>query len=207
MTNMTSTRFLSSLPFILRREGGYVNDPDDPGGATNKGVTQKTYNQWRRRQDLSTRDARKLGDEELNDIYESGYWLPPRCDKLQEALDLAQFDTAVNMGPRRAVKMLQSSVGVTADGDFGPITLRAVSASDLGATVIGYCDRRETYYRTLAERKPRLSKFLKGWLNRLNSLRSEIGLPGYESLLDLDFGDADFIKKIPDLGIDADFDF
>lgn len=204
---MTSARFLDSLPFILRWEGGYVNHPNDPGGATNKGVTQRTYDRWRRRQGLESQDVRKLEDDELHAIYESGYWLPPRCDKLKEALDLVQFDTAVNMGPQRAVKMLQTTVGVSADGDFGPITLGAVDASDLGQTLIGYCEQRESYYRRLAEKRPKLAVFLKGWLNRLNSLRSEIGLPGFESLTDFDFGDADFIMRIPDLGIDPEFDF
>lgn len=203
---MPSTRFLNALPFILQWEGGYVNHPNDPGGATNKGVTQKTYDEWRERWGLPKRDVRALEEEELHRIYESGYWLPPRCDKLQEALDLVQFDTGVNMGVRRAVRMLQSTIRVTADGDFGPITLRAVLDSDLGSTLVEYCNRREQYYRTLAERRPSLAVFLRGWLNRLDALKSRIGLPGVEAARGIDFGEAGFIMKIPDIGVDPDYD-
>ena len=102
---MPSSAFVASLPFILRWEGGYVNHPADRGGATNKGVTQKVYDDWRTRQGLAARDVRQLEDAEMHAIYEAGYWLPPRCDLLQRRLDLVQFDTAVNMGvgPRGGV--------------------------------------------------------------------------------------------------------
>lgn len=204
---MPRSRFQVSLPFILRWEGGYVNHPDDPGGATNRGVTQKVYDRWRRDEGLEARDVRELTDAELEDIYESGYWFPPKCHELAEALDLVQFDTAVNMGTRRAVKTLQSSVGCTADGIYGPMTARAVAQCDAGTALMKYCDERDGFYRRLATQRPRLAIFLKGWLNRLNALRAEVGLPGFESLRDnVDFGDAAYIKRIPDLGDDPDFD-
>ena len=111
---MASVEFLAALPFILRWEGGYVNHPADPGGATNKGVTQAVYDTWRKAQGLAARDVRQLLDDELHAIYENGYWTPPRCHQLQNPLDLAQFDTAVNMGVGRAVRFLQTAVGTTA---------------------------------------------------------------------------------------------
>src|SRR5215204_6417735 len=119
---MPSTAFAASLLFILRWEGGYVNHRADPGGATNKGVTQRVYDDWRRRQGLPARDVRQLEGSEMQAIYEAGYWLPPRCDLLQTPLDLVQFDTAVNMGNGRAVRMLQTVLGCGVDGDFGPAT-------------------------------------------------------------------------------------
>lgn len=203
---MPSAAFEASLPFILRWEGGYVNHPNDPGGATNKGVTQKVYDAWRRKQGLPPRSVKEIQDSEVQAIYETGYWLPPRCNELQRHLDLVQFDTAVNMGPGRAVRFLQAAVGCTVDGGFGPNTLRAVDGCDLGATLVAYCNEREAYYRRLAERNPKFKVFLKGWLNRLNALRKEVGLPGYEAAAPLDFGDADHIAKVPDLGIDPDYD-
>jgi lysozyme family protein len=203
---MPSPAFQASLPFILRWEGGYVNHPDDPGGATNKGVTQRVYDQWRDRQGLPRRDVRAIEDAEVRAIYEADYWLPPRCDLLQRELDLVQFDTAVNMGTGRAVRMLQASLGCVVDGDFGPDTKRAVEACDLGATLIAYCDEREAYYRRLAHQRPKLNVFLEGWLNRLNALRKEIGVPGYEARVPLDFGETGYIRKIPDLGEDPDYD-
>ena len=68
----------------------------------------------------------------MNAIYEEGYWLPPGCDLLQRRLDLVQFDTAVNMGVGRAVRMLQGALGCAVDGDFGPITREAAETCDLG---------------------------------------------------------------------------
>src|SRR5215212_9684838 len=97
---MPSAAFQASLPFILRWEGGYVNHPADPGGATNKGVTQRVYDDWRVRRGMPARDVRQIMDDEVHAIYEAGYWTPPHCDLLPRPLDLVQFDTAVNMGPR-----------------------------------------------------------------------------------------------------------
>ena len=204
---MASPAFHESLPFILRWEGGYVNHPADPGGATNRGVTQKVYDAWRARQGLAGRDVRQLEDGEMHAIYEAGYWVPPHCHELQSPLDLAQFDTAVNMGVGRAVRFLQQAVGAGVDGSFGPGTARCVAGCDLGTALVAYCDAREGFYRDLVARKPEMSVFLKGWLNRLNALRKALGLPGYESASDeIDLGDAAFMARVPDIGEDAAFD-
>lgn len=202
-----ATAFEQSLPFVLRWEGGYVNHPADPGGATNKGVTQKVYDGWRLRNGLPAQDVRDLSEPELQRIYEEGYWRPPRCDALPRMLDLVHFDTAVNMGPGRAVRFLQRAVGTGVDGDFGAGTLKAVEAADLGDALIAYCDTRQRYYESLVEAKPALAVFRKGWMNRLNALRAEIGLPGAEAAVGLDFGDTDRIGRIPDVGEDASYDF
>jgi lysozyme family protein len=197
---MATTAFAESLPFVLRWEGGYVNHPADPGGATNKGVTQRVYDGWRKRQGLAARDVRQITDAEVHAIYEMDYWVPPRCDLLRSQLDLVQFDTAVNMGVGRAVRFLQASLGCSVDGDFGPNTQAAAEGCDLGTSIIAYCDQRERFYRSLAERRPEMKVFLKGWLNRLNALRKEVGLPGFEAAVPLDFGDTAYIAKIPEFG-------
>ena len=203
---MSTQGFETSLPFVLRWEGGFVDNPADPGGRTNRGVTQKVYDGWRQKQGLPTRDVKLLEDAEMQSIYQSGYWIPPRCDLLDSQLDLVQFDTAVNMGVGRAVRFLQTVAGCTADGAFGPGTQRAVAACDPGTAIAAYCDTREQYYRRLVEKNPKLGIFLKGWLNRLNALRREVGLPGFESAARIDFGDTGFIAKVPDLGEDSAFD-
>lgn len=205
---MSSASFVESLPFVLRWEGGFVNHPADPGGATNKGVTQKVYDAWRADSGLTVQSVRQISDEEVHAIYEGGYWRPPRCDSLQRKLDLAQFDTAVNMGPGRAVRFLQQAVGAAVDGDFGPGTERAVrdSVEDLGGTLARYCDAREAFYLRLIERNPKLAVFRKGWMNRLNALRKELGLPGFEGTAPLDFGDSDHIERVPDVGVDPAYD-
>lgn len=204
---MPTAAFLDALPFVLQWEGGYVNHPNDPGGATNKGVTQKVYDAWRERQGLAERDVRQLEESELHALYESGYWVPPKCPALDTPLDLVQFDTAVNMGVGRAVRFMQKAVGATPDGAWGPGTQACVDGCDLGATLVNYCQVREDYYRQLAANNPKLQVFLKGWLNRLNALRKRIGLPGYESVDDaIDFGEAGYIARVPDIGEDPAFD-
>lgn len=201
---MTTPAFDAALKFVLRWEGGFVDHPNDPGGRTNKGVTQKVYDGWRSRQGQPLRDVKLIEDSEVDSIYASDYWLPPRCDLLATPLELVQFDTAVNMGVGRAVRFLQGSVGCAVDGDFGPGTERAVAQCDAGTVVGAYCDRREAFYRDLAQNNPKLAVFLKGWLNRLNALRTEAGLPGYEGVVQVDFGDAGYIARVPDIGEDPD---
>jgi lysozyme family protein len=203
---MASQAFIASLPFVLRWEGGFANHPDDPGGATNKGVTQRVYDDWRRRHGLATRSVAQLEDAEMQAIYEAGYWQPPGCDLLQRRLDLVQFDTAVNMGVGRAVRMLQGALGCGVDGDFGPITRQAAETCDLGSALPAYCAARESYYRRLADARPRLRVFLKGWLNRLNALRQEVGLSGQEAMVPLDFGDTPSIARIPDVGENPEYE-
>lgn len=195
------------LRFVLRWEGGFVDHPDDPGGRTNKGITQKVYDGWRARQRLPAQDVKLIADAEVQTIYASDYWLPPRCDVLPAPLDIVQFDTAVNMGVGRAVRFLQATVGCSVDGDFGAGTERAVAGCDPGTALAAYCQRREDFYRGLAQKNPKLAVFLKGWLNRLNALRNEVGLPGFAATRSsLDFGDAPYIARVPDIGEDASFD-
>ncbi|MEJ1963395.1 MAG: glycosyl hydrolase 108 family protein [Gammaproteobacteria bacterium] len=204
---MTSAAFKSALPFVLQWEGGFVDHPNDPGGRTNKGITQAVYDQWRAAQGSPAQDVKLIADADVEAIYEANYWLAARSDRLLTPLDLVQFDTAVNMGVNRAVRFLQHSVGCAIDGDFGEGTSEAVAGCDQGQAVIEYCMARETYYRTLAGSKPKLAVFLKGWLNRLNALRKQAGLPGFERSMTLDFGETGYIQRIPDLGVNPDYDF
>jgi lysozyme family protein len=203
---MPSPRFDVSLPFILRWEGGFIDHPADPGGATNKGVTQKVYDAWRARQGQPPRSVRLIENAEMQAIYESNYWVPPRCDLLSGPLDLVQFDTAVNMGPGRAVRFLQSAVNCPVDGDFGPGTEVALASCDAGETVLAYCDAREAFYRAIVARKPNQAVFLRGWLNRLRALRAEAGLPGHEGLIPRGPDPGEHIARIPDIGEDPSFD-
>ncbi len=175
-----------------------MNDPDDHGGRTNKGVTQSVYHAWRAEQGLPQRDVQRIDDQEVAAIYYERYWLVAKCNELRRKLDLAEFDTAVNMGPNRAIKILQEAVGCDADGMFGEKTKTASDSCDLGEAMIKYCDIREGLYRRYATR-PGQGKFLKGWLNRLNALRHELGLPGYESSQEPVPDPAAPAPRIPDL--------
>jgi lysozyme family protein len=185
MQSITSPAFTASLPFILRWEGGFVDDPNDHGGRTNRGVTQRVFTAWRESQGMAQEDVKQISEQEVASIYYDRYWLAAKCDALRRKLDLAAFDTAVNMGPNRAIKILQEAVGSAPDGQFGPNTRAACDSCDIGEAMIKFCDIREGIYKTLAK-NPGQGRFLKGWLNRLNALRHELGLSGYESTIEPD---------------------
>lgn len=153
-------RFSACLAFTLREEGGFVNDPRDPGGATNKGITLATY---RRYVPDATVDAlRHISDADVARIYRAGYWQAVQGDELPAGVDLMCFDFAVNAGPGRAVRQLQAAAGAVVDGAIGPRTLaavRAMPAADLCRVLSGL---QRQYYATLAN----FGFFGRGWLKR-----------------------------------------
>ena len=101
---MTAGNFESSvLPFTLRYEGGKVDDPRDPGGRTNKGVTQRTFTAWLAKSGKPSRDVCTITDPELQAIYRSSYWNAVKGDDLPDGADLVLFDYGVNSGPARAL--------------------------------------------------------------------------------------------------------
>ncbi len=198
--------FANSLPFVLRWEGGFVDHPADPGGATNKGVTQKVYDAWRRASGLSQRSVRELADTEMSAIYEQQYWRAARCGEVQDKLDLAMFDTAVNMGVGRAVRFLQEAVGCQVDGGFGSGTLTAVQCCNPALALEQFCSARQSFYERLVVAKPEMKVFLRGWMNRLNALRGTVGIAGYGSGVSRGGASGEIIKRLPDLGEDPAFD-
>lgn len=173
--------FRRALQIILHHEGGYVDHPNDPGGATNKGVTQKTYDAYRIKCGLPTQSVRDIGAEELEEIYFHGYWRPAMCQEMpNEALALLMFDAAVNHGPRQAIKLLQQAAGVGdagCDGKWGPVTRAKVftAAANAGGLVEACLLWRERFYRRLVDLNPKLGVFLRGWMNRIVSLRGQLG--------------------------------
>ncbi|MBW8638419.1 hypothetical protein K1W69_14575 [Hoeflea sp. WL0058] len=173
--------YAQALKFVLRWEGGFVDDPDDRGGRTNKGVTQATYDAWRSGRSLSSKDVLYITDGEVADIYQSMYWKGARCDRLRDKMAFCQFDTAVNMGPRRAVRILQRATECEEDGVFGAATQAACDGCDIDSALLAYTEIRATYYHMFAM-KPGQGKFLKGWMNRLNSLRKALGFPATETM-------------------------
>lgn len=174
---MADKTFQPSLSLTLAHEGGFVNHPKDPGGATNKGVTQAVYNAYRRNKGLEERSVRHITSAEVTDIYKKQYWLVAGCNLLPAGLDYAVFDYAVNSGPGRAIKDLQrtiNSVGnqlgittqVAVDSDFGQATLDAAKACmniDECVFIESYCNRRMDFFRSLKTFKT----FGKGWTRRV----------------------------------------
>lgn len=159
------SRFSECLPLILQHEGGYVDHPKDPGGATNLGVTLRTLQEWRGRH-VTKAEVRALTAKDVAPIYEARYWRAASCDKLPPGVDYMAFDLAVNSGPGRAARYLQEAVGVNADGAIGPMTLEAVSDADPVHVVRAISARRERFYRSLDT----FPTFGKGWLRRLKEV-------------------------------------
>jgi lysozyme family protein len=158
--------FADCLPIILQSEGGFVNNPADPGGATNLGITLSTLTAFRGRPQ-TVDDVRALTVADVSPIYQANYWNAARCGDCPAGVDLMVFDAAVNQGVRRAVRALQTVVGVTADGAVGPGTLAAIRAADPTATINAISANREAFYRSLST----FPTFGTGWLNRLQRTR------------------------------------
>lgn len=168
------SRFDDCLKFVLQQEGGYVKDSDDPGGATNKGITQATYDSYRTRRGFGRQPVVGISGDEIADIYRTQYWKPIRGDSLPRRIDLVVFDAAVNVGIVQASKFLQRALGVEDDGIVGPRTVDAAIYDEMcGMTshvVADMLDQRRDFYNNLVVKKPTLLKYRKGWLNRVDAL-------------------------------------
>ena len=158
---------------ILRHEGGYVNHPNDRGGATNFGVTQKTLESWRKAP-VSIEDVKNLTVEEARLIYKTNYFLGPKLDKLPVAIQPQMFDMSINHGAGRAIKILQKTVNTyvptSIDGGIGPQTIKNTnkcielySAKKLNNKMV---DNRILFFESIVRNNESQRVFLKGWIKR-----------------------------------------
>lgn len=145
---MLKTAFEYAIDFTLPAEGGYVNDPDDPGGETKYGISKLAHPDM---------DIKSLTVDQAKAIYYDEYWLRNRCDTLSLALSVAYFDTCVNLGGGRAWGLLVDSRA-------------SQSVDDLAAASLLLNERRD-FYLELVKKKPLLEKFIRGWLSRVEQLR------------------------------------
>jgi lysozyme family protein len=166
--------FLQALPFVLEMEGGYANHPSDPGGATNFGITQLTYNQWRVAKGLKWANVRHITEEEVQAIYHERYWTDGHCDSLPWPVSLAHFDACVNHGIGNATKLLQKALGVTPDGVIGPVTEAAIHRADPDRLLNDMGWTRLRFYFDICQRRPASKVFLMGWVLRLLKLRKRV---------------------------------
>lgn len=155
------------MPEIIAHEGGFVDHPSDPGGATKYGITIATLSTWRRRK-VSKAEVRALTTDEAARILEVRYWKPVKGDLLPPGVDYAVFDFAINSGPSRAVKHLQGVLGAKMDGIIGPETLRAVTAAAPAAIIVRICDARIAFLRGLSTWRT----FGKGWTERVAKVKA-----------------------------------
>ena len=146
---MYSELFNKAFNWLKPIEGGYVNDPDDPGGATNKGVTQNTYNAWLKKQNKPVKDVKYITEAEAKEIYFNNFWLAAGCDKMTSKFAVVCFDSAVNHGLGKVNDFLSAAKWKNIDLFF--IT-------------------RIRYYNQLVKNRSVNIKYLHGWLNRVYAL-------------------------------------
>ncbi len=160
--------FAKSLALVLKSEGGWSDNPQDPGGATMKGVTLTNFRLYVN-PTATKDDLRHITDAQIATVYRRFYWDAILGAELPDGVDYAVVDFAVNSGPGRSAKYLQQIVGVQVDGRIGPATLAAVRAMLPSSVIDELCDRRLTFLQGLGT----WSAFGKGWSARVKSVREQ----------------------------------
>jgi lysozyme family protein len=160
------TNLSTCLEFTLAQEGGWSDDPNDPGGCTNQGITLSTYRLFTGNPDAGPDDLRAMTATTRDTIYVTRYWALVHGDDLLGGIDLMVFDMAVNAGTGRSARLLQQVLGFTGwalDGDIGPKTCAAIAGANLPMLVTMLGDAQADYYRSLAE----FDRYGAGWLARV----------------------------------------
>jgi len=152
--------FDQAVDVILKHEGGLVDNPNDPGGITNFGISKRSYPEV---------DIYNLTKGKAKEIYERDFWHPLKLYLIDNAnVCLELFDFSVNAGISRAVKIAQKLAGTKEDGMLGGITAKAINEFD-GDFVRAFKHARVIYYESLARNNHNLKMFLKGWLRRVET--------------------------------------
>ena len=158
-----------ALKHVLKFEGGYSDHPEDPGGATNFGITIGVLGEYRGAP-VTKQDVRSLSLAEAARIYRTRYWNAVSCDQLPAGVDLAVFDCAVNQGVGRAARFLQTAARVKTDGVIGPVTLNAVKAANPDKLLREFMAQRMRSYGLL---RSLFGTFGLGWSRRLMAIHAE----------------------------------
>lgn len=159
-----------SFELVIHHEGGFTNDQRDPGnklpdgrqGSTNLGLTQKNW-EAHVGQQVTQDDMKALTQEDVKPIYKKNYWDAVKGDDLPSGVDYAMFDLAINSGPNRAVKVLQTALQVTPDGAIGRKTMKAIQDADAEELLTKFSQAKEDFYKSL----PTFTTYGKGWLRRV----------------------------------------
>lgn len=163
--------FHTILQFTLQWEGGFVDHPNDPGGKTNRGVTQSTYDRYRNDKGLPLKDVRHIGDQEVRTIYYRMFWKKAGCDNLPPLLAMATFDWAVHSGPNRPLPYLEAiarEVHPKHESVLYWVPLRQNTDDyELAVNLVG---KRNCYLQRLIRDNEDLRVFRRGWENRIKSL-------------------------------------
>lgn len=154
--------FDQAFEILIGHEGGYVNDPNDPGGETKYGISKRAY---------PGEDIRAMTEERAKMLYKRDYWGPSGADSLPDAIKFDVFDTAVNAGVKTAIRMLQRAVREIEDGILGPRTLQAANSFGGDKLRLRFSAVRRLHWASLTSWK----NFGKGWTIRQanNDLRED----------------------------------
>lgn len=158
-----------ALKQLLIAEGGWSDDPRDPGGATMYGIIQVEYNAWRRLHGLIQQSVRKIAMPEVEEIYALQYASPLHFSELPSGVDYCVFDYGVNSGVSRSAKELQRVVKTTVDGFIGINTLAATRNANAIVVINSICNRRLAFLQSLST----FSAFGKGWTARVARVRND----------------------------------
>lgn len=162
-------RLTLCLPIILAQEGGFVDNPKDPGGATNLGVTLNTYQQYLGR-GVGVAELKALTAAQVMPIYSRDYWLASHADACPPGVDLMVFDAAVNSGPARSVRWLQQALGVDADGIAGVQTFSALDKASPAGVITLLANLRATFLHSLP-----IADDFPGWFARVDRIAAIAG--------------------------------
>ena len=157
--------FLTSLRVTEKAEGGWSNDPNDPGGATMVGVTLRAWRAFMHDESLSPEQLRAMTEDARKVFYRVMYWRPMQCDSLLTGINLMAFDTAVNCGVHASSIILQTAAGMPVgqiDGDVGPKTIAWVKKVKVADLLIQFNKLRLSYFQSL----PGFPRYGKGWTAR-----------------------------------------
>lgn len=167
--------FNTAIPIVLQHEGGFVNNPADPGGKTNFGITQRFVDGLVQQGKLEEFDVTYMTVDQATSIYQTYWWNAYGYGNIaDQSVATKVFDESVNIGPARMHKFVQQAccnlgVAVTVDGQLGPHTYAAVNSIDPTEMRAQLVSELVTFYNNLAQQNPKLQMFLKGWLARANS--------------------------------------
>jgi lysozyme family protein len=165
---MAIRNWQTCLTAIFAEEGGFADNPGDPGGATNMGITRVTLAAWRGTP-VSREDVMMLEKSEAARIYRERYWCAIGGDDVPDGLDLALFDDAVNSGPRTAIRDLQRALEVPQDGVIGPLTRDAIAARPMPEVIAALGAARLARLKGLSH----FSLFGRGWSRRIQRIERQ----------------------------------
>lgn len=164
------------IPFILQWEGGFVNDPDDLGGATNKGITIGAFTEYKKRKGQkapTVNDLKNISDAEWHDVFKSLYWDRWNADEVKSQSVANILVDWVWASGSHGIKRPQRLLGVKADGIVGKQTIAALNAMDAATLFKMIKDDRAKFIDEICKARPKNEKYRKGWMNRINAIRYE----------------------------------